>query len=895
MPATNITSSSNIASLDSKIIVDLCTGLFYIDLTPTIYIGSGEDNVLGAKYQITNPFNVVVRAYPSSYDITPVLSGGMQSVTSFSVPTQANNFQYGNYIIEAQLTDADGTNYKVSKTISICAPNPLDKSKKYGTIGAKLSGICSAGKVYVAVDSEPTYKGFISGSADRSFTLDFPTGSGKSSITTVQPSFNVQLFEGVYDINGTSCASYYYGDNVTVKIQYKLKFSKNILCSLDECCVFAGLQTLNDKLNSDCSDQEKIDTQNDINQAGLLLNSIDYGSRCGEDVSDYISQLEDVLKVSCSCTFNDATPIINNNPSEDIIIQGCNITSETTGLTTTYTINAYSYIATVTDNGGALTVTDVVVNDCIQSQSFTFNISVVYSQIKNLANTNLSESQFWASVINKSLKSLDTDCLGINNTQLQTTRFDELFQSIINKACQGGNCDAIVNSSSATQQGGNVLLSWTETYAYSIDIYIDGLFYINTLASVTSYVLLNYSDGLTHTYLLSPKCQNGSNGTALNGTFGFTGCPTINPPMVSSNNVSNATCPYDLTGLVSSLPTGITEEWHNANNTLSSSLVGNPTSVADGIYYVFATNGSSCYSTSVKVILTCAVSSSCTAPQNLSVSAIIGGLKISFASAAYPPPSNSYTVKRKAASDPDIDGSYTSLGNPTYNVSTGKWEKTDTTATANTLYTYKAQSNCLSSTPYVIVNFANISCPSITLTSSQTDVGYSFTPIGGQVDKYEVQLYDSSGVTLLHTDTYLPSFSSPITGTFSYLSPGITYQIRLVIFIGTYSVSCAFVSKMTIANNYYLSASFNFSIDSVTGAGVPTLAPTGVNGSVNGYHTAMSGTYNVTVSGTIILAIRLDAYVNGTVVSTVNVPSAGTYSLTISAASTDLVSIAIDS
>lgn len=819
-----ITTSPNIAVLDSEIIADLSSGQFTVNLSPSVWIGSGEDNVLGAKVKMVNPYGVTVRDYPTNYDTAPAFSGGIEANVSFAVPTQAGNYQYGKYIISVQLTDADGTNYVVTKTVSICAPNTLDKTKKYGSLSAKLSGVCIDGKVYVLVDNVPTYKGVIAESTTQNFTLDYPTGSGLSPLTTVQGSFSVQLFEGVYKIVGSVIATYNYGDNVFVKVLYNVDYSKPIICSLDDACVFTGLDALYAKLNSDCSDVEKKDTAARVERATLLLAAIDFGARSGDDVSSLIDDLEDVLGLTCSCNFDNGTPIINNNPSGDILIQGCNVEKEVVGLTTVYTIDNYRYVATVPDNGGVFTISTVVLNGCVQSQSYSFNIETAYSQIKGLANANIGEAQFWAGVIKKTLNSMDVSCLGITPTELNLLTLDALMQLMIDKACSGGNCSSTINTVTATQDGGDVIVSWTETGAYSADIYIDGLFTANVLNDLLSYRLVDYADGLTHTYRIISKCANGIYGSALQSTFGFTGCAAINTPQVSSTSISNATCPFDLTGLVYGLPTGIEAEWHTANNHLATSLLANPTAVSDGVYYVFATDGANCFSAvSVKVIVTCAVSSSCSAPQNLAVATIIGGLKITFQSALYPPPSNSYTIKRKLASDPDIDGSYVTIGAPTYNVSTGKWEITDTGSLSNTLYTYKAISNCTSSTPSVMVNYANINCPTLATTSDETSISYNFTDTGGDIDKYEVEIWDLSGVTLIHTDTYL-SPSGTMNGEFDYLDSGIGYKIRIVPFIGTDSFPCPFITKYTQSGLSVIvsrSGSFSGTLSSFVSGGVP--------------------------------------------------------------------------
>jgi len=53
---------------------------------------------------------------------------------------------------------------------------------------------------------------------------------------------------------------------------------------------------------------------------------------------------------------------------------------------------------------------------------------------------------------------------------------------------------------------------------------------------------------------------------------------------------------------------------------------------------------------------------------------------VKFQSAAYPPPANSYTVYRRLATDPDVGGSYTTIGTPVWNATLSRWVIADVTA-----------------------------------------------------------------------------------------------------------------------------------------------------------------------------------------------------------------------
>lgn len=893
MPAKTITTSSNIASLDSNINIDLCAGIFYIDSSPTIYIGSGIENVLGANVRITNPYNNIIRDYPDTgYDINPPL---MEEVVSFYVPTQAANYVYGQYTFDLKMTDANGDEYTVTKSVSICAPDVNNKTQKYGTLSAQLNGSCKDGKLYIVTDTVPAYNGVISDSQSNDFSLQYPTSSTIPNIdSTTQGVFSTYLFEGQYKWNGIICANYSYGDNVSVKVRFNVKREKIIKCLLDESCIGARLVELDAKVHSDCTDAEKIETLNITVNTLRLVKTIEIRSNDGDDVSDLIDQLEDLLGCTCTCNCADGTPIINNAPSKDFSITGCGFNKTSVGLTDIYTFdNGGLYKVEVVPNGGVLTVTTPTLIGCEYKQVFTFSISAMYTKLKGLI-VNTTEWDYWASIINKSWDSLDTTCLESPSGWLGLT-YAERTQLIFNQLCNGGSCNAEISTNSVSSSASDVVASWTNVSGvFEIAAYIDDVFAGTTLYPETTFKFIGAADGSMHSYKLYSKCTNGSLGNLLEGEFTYYGCPYLAMPTVSMTSITGATCPYDLTTLVSGLPMGVSQEWHTLNNTSLSTLVSDPAHAIGGSYYVFAKNSDGCYSQGVNVVLSCSAATNCSAPQTLIVDAITGGNRVRFQSAAYPPPSNSYTVKRRLKSDPDISGSYTTIGTPTFNATVSRWEILDAAPTDNTLYTYRAISNCTSSAPYIDYDFANINCPVVTLTPSDSSIDYSFTNSGGSIDKYEVRIYSSDGITLIHTDTRVPAFSSPITGTFIYLDGGTTYQVRPRVFIGTYYKDCGSTSATT-QYNYTLSGSYGLSIDSVTGTGVPTLVPTGTSGNQHGHQTGMSGSYDITVSGTVYTTTKLDAYVNGVVVDCIAVTVAGTYSLSITALETDIVLIAVDS
>lgn len=717
MPSTKTTGSPNIAILDSKIITDLCAGKFFIDVTPSTFIGAGANNVLGVRIKVENPYHVMLKDYSVAYDIPSPLT----SVYSFNIPTQAGAYQYGVFTITAQITDANGAIWEVSKDVTICEPNPLNKRSKTGIIYAKLSGLCNQGKMRVAIDNPPTYKGLISQSQESDYILKFPAGSGVVDKTGISASsFSVNLFDGTYILSGDMCALYIDKDNVSYKVKYLLNIQKDIRCSIDECCIFQKLSELNKKVLSDCTNVEKEQTASIILDVLRLLETAKLASGCGEDASEYITQLEEILQCRCTVAAQAGVPLYNNAPTGDWVIEGCNVEKEIVGLTTIYRIDNFEYIIDVTPNGGAL-VSSVpqLGENCTKTQVLTFDIGVVYSQIKNLANANALEADAWSSIINKVLNNLNVVSLGLTSLQWLSMTFAQRIQAIINKIGACCDCNAKILTHSSSVDGDDVIVHWTSENTFAVDVYLDSNYITTVLAPTTQAIFINIANGANHTYVLIPKCSTNKEGQPVTGDFNFYGCPYIAPPNLSTMNANQVPCPYDLTALITTLPNGITAEWHNQNNTLVATRIPTPSAVSTGTYYVFAKNANGCYSEGVQVVVICQ-SGQCSAPQDARVVTATGGFLVSFVSAGFPPPSNSYTVKRRLTSDPDVSASYTIIGSTgsggiQFNAASGRWEILDNTALNNIIYTYVVISNCGATAPYVSVEFSNFtSCPIIT-------------------------------------------------------------------------------------------------------------------------------------------------------------------------------------
>jgi len=107
------------------------------------------------------------------------------------------------------------------------------------------------------------------------------------------------------------------------------------------------------------------------------------------------------------------------------------------------------------------------------------------------------------------------------------------------------------------------------------------------------------------------------------------------------------------------------------------------------------------------------------------------------------------------------------------------------------LYDYKVESQCADgSRPNVVVQYAEITCPTMSFNPTTGSIDYSFTNVGAAITKYLVTLYDATGLTIIEEDVLLAPFSTPVTGSFTGLVDDTDYVVRVKVFIGNYGIEC---------------------------------------------------------------------------------------------------------
>ena len=859
MAQTTVPNSPDIAVLDFKLTADLCVGKFFIDLSPSIFIGTGAQNAQGAKVKIVNPFDVEIKSYGPVFDILKAIPAPLSILNSIAqvlIPKVNNNYQYGLFVVTVELTDSTGAKYYATHNIGICEPNPKDKTQRKGTINAQLVGNCVNGTLTVLIDEPPVYKGKAFESKTQTSTLTYPTGSIGTPLVTTLSAFSVPLYEGVHLLKSELCVTYNLGGNNYAKVPYVVNCKNNILCTVDLCCIYDKLAEINLQLGDNCSASKKESLIDVTFDALRLLKTIELGASCGEDVSDYIEQLESLLNCKCSCSANTGTPVVNNTPVKNFAITGCNVVKTTVGLTDNYQIENCDYEIKVNPAASFLTISAPVLTDCVKVQQLDFNVAGLYAAVKAIINTT-TEYNYWASIVNQTLNDIPVDllvCLGLTTEQWNAKTFREKVLTMLTKFCTtpSSTCTATISNNTSTLSGKNTILNWDlgtgAAEPFSVNIFIDNKFQSEVLSPSKSFLLIGFNDGVVHNYKLIAHCSNGAVGNTIAGTFSFTGCPAIPAPSLSSNNVQNATCPFNLNALVTPIA-GLSIEWYNSSVQSAGNLVPNPAAVTSGTYFAYQVDVNRCSSPSSQTIIACQTAANCTEPLGLMVErggANTTSVLITFNSPSNPAPS--YLVKRRISSNPDVAGSYTTIGAPVFNASINKYQIVDNGAAVNTLYVYKAESQCTDGgRPSAFYTFAIIPCPALTLSTTTSTITYNFAANTGQVDKFIVTLYDGNSNPLT-TKQHLPAFASPVTDIFTGLAPNTVYYVAVKAYIGTFEQSCSQQMVQTaqaagVTNNWSLQNSkggtaelktFSFTIDGV-GAGNGTTANAAPNNFVRGY------------------------------------------------------------
>lgn len=119
--------------------------------------------------------------------------------------------------------------------------------------------------------------------------------------------------------------------------------------------------------------------------------------------------------------------------------------------------------------------------------------------------------------------------------------------------------------------------------------------------------------------------------------------------------------------------------------------------------------------------------------------------------------------------------------------------------TQNATYIFRITNNCSGGTAAVATKQAiELTCVTTTTTVTDTSVVASFTPLGGAVTSYVVDLLNAGGTGVLQSQTFTGPFDAQVTATFTGLIAATTYNIRVSPAAGTVTrTNCGLTSFTT--------------------------------------------------------------------------------------------------
>lgn len=120
---------------------------------------------------------------------------------------------------------------------------------------------------------------------------------------------------------------------------------------------------------------------------------------------------------------------------------------------------------------------------------------------------------------------------------------------------------------------------------------------------------------------------------------------------------------------------------------------------------------------------------------------------------------------------------------------------------SNVIYNFQIINNCSLGGPSAgtPINAIQFTCPVVSLTSTNSMIGFSFPNLGGDIDTYLVTLFDSTGINILQTKNVAAPFSNTVSDSFSGLSANTSYQVGITVKAGAYSKVCPSQTMTTTA------------------------------------------------------------------------------------------------
>lgn len=903
----------------------------------TTFVSGQAANVQGIYIGVTDPTGIAIKTIDlTTPDVTPTGS------LLFDQALPSAIFQFGWYILTAQLKDQDGTITTITLKKNVCMPTDFNTSGKLaGQVCGQMTALinCYTPSINISEETCFTYNSQAPTSLIKNGNLYFPQGTISPNPFTFTPFAIIgagQVYTGDYLLKNISTAQYDLGDSCFAEVQYNTNLKFNVTCNSDLNSILCCVTELQDTYYNEPESEKGRDAKYKLDKAAPALYVALINEKVGKDASKQIEQLKTILDCECNSPTGLLDPISlgvdTNNPQVIQLSQagGVTVNTATSGNTTNYTIS--TKIVQLTKSGGD---TNFSITKAETQYGIVYTLAFDYAQLAETILTTIGGDDGLTAMLKGiiaensaiDLSGLTQNCIvTINSCNYLLVEANNTAKTItaikINNTVHNAPSSLLLTNTSGIATWLNGLSLGTFTAA------LDGG--SNTVSIVSNSNTnniqeLTYSIGVTSTTRLFNRTCAGlvdvlnaitTYVCAIDGTevtFGATGLQiyTMNSDGVTINK-ANVNPSSSLAGVLTLLI--------NAQNALVASLSGNALNctnmkalfpatdftilATDGIYGTRNGQCSSITNANYAQILLNAISSNtglqsqlCGLIQSCSgaVCAPLTNPSAVFASGTLTVNANGitgsafkifYRINNSGLSFTEVDTS--TLPHDITSLASGQYEVQISQQCGNGVWSPNvacvSNNTCLMTQAFSVSQSGTNFVVTATLTNPQTKVELTMIDPNGGVT---VTIHDfGSGV---YAGTYNVAIPSALYGNYQFKARAVCDSTTTPIFASAFTPIVSVNVVNPTANNFTVTANYNLQFTDVsngTASGVPTAFNSNtIAGTASAYTAALSsGTVSFTVAqvpGTTFPGIPVYGKLlkNGTVIGTVLITAVGTFTV----------------
>lgn len=345
MPQLQV-NSANIGTFIFNVTFDIYTRSVKFDATPTQYVGSGINNVLGIAFSLIDGDSVILAAIDFAAPQLPTPASN--SIYTLDLSSVNFAFIFQNYSIQGAIKDQNGTIYSTQIVYkNVCQPVNLTDSGYVPGI-FQIQADCTNNILTTKELTVLVYNNETPLSVTKSGTLSYPTGTISPISFANTPFSNNVIYTGEYRVNNQTDVIYDLIDGVYVDVTYLTNNVFEVTCNnkmSDLMCCIVGIQHTYIKNCNTAIGQRAKQQLDEITPAFLIGLTKEIN---GQDASEQALFIKKQLNCNCGSSSlgqNEVTPI---NPSiYNIVLTGVGGTTVpaavVTGSTKTYSIASNVY------------------------------------------------------------------------------------------------------------------------------------------------------------------------------------------------------------------------------------------------------------------------------------------------------------------------------------------------------------------------------------------------------------------------------------------------------------------------------------------------------------------------------------------------------------------------